>query len=197
MSSSSTPPSTPAISEASPRQIHQWLKSGEAALVDVREPDEHARERIAGARLVPLSSFDPKKALGAARSGQRLVLHCRGGVRSLNAAQQAAPWAGGTALISMAGGLEAWKKEGLPVEVDARVSRVSVMRQVQLVIGAGSLAGSALAWFVHPAFVAIPAFFGAGLLFAGATGTCGLALLLARMPWNRGTACDAPGATGR
>lgn len=62
------------------------------------------------------------------------------------------------------------------------------MRQVQLVIGLCVLAGSALAWFVDPRFVAIPAFFGAGLTFAGASGTCALATLIGWMPWNKAPA---------
>lgn len=85
----------------------------------------------------------------------------------------------------LGGGIEAWKKAGLPTVVNTGVSRISVMRQVQLVIGVSVLVGSALAWFVDPRFVAIPAFFGAGLTFAGATGTCALASLIARLPWNR------------
>lgn len=87
--------------------------------------------------------------------------------------------------VSMSGGIEAWKQASLPVVVNTRVARISVMRQVQLIIGSFVLIGSALAYFVHPAFVGVAAFFGAGLVLAGATGTCGLALLVERMPWNR------------
>jgi CHASE2 domain-containing sensor protein len=78
------------------------------------------------------------------------------------------------------------------VRLDTRVSGWSVMRQVQLTIGACVLAGSALAWFVDPRFVAVPAFFGAGLCFAGLTGTCGLAAVIGWMPWNR--VRDKPGS---
>jgi rhodanese-related sulfurtransferase len=85
----------------------------------------------------------------------------------------------------MTGGIDAWKKDALPVELDTKVSGISIMRQVQLVVGVLALAGSALAWFVDPRFVAIPAFLGAGLTFAGATGTCALASILGAMPWNR------------
>ncbi|MCE9620620.1 MAG: rhodanese family protein [Planctomycetes bacterium] len=175
--------------EAKPRQVQQWLSQGEAVLVDVREADEHARERIRGAILAPLSKFDPGKVQELAKPGQKLVVHCHSGRRSADAALMSTAFCKpGVEVVSMVGGIEAWKSENLPVEVNATVSRISVMRQVQIVIGVGVLGGSALAWFVHPGFVAIPAFFGAGLLFAGASGTCALASILGGMPWNKGAA---------
>jgi rhodanese-related sulfurtransferase len=182
----SSPATTSPVSEATPTQVRAWLASGQATLVDVREPDEHARERIDGARLAPLSRFDPAEIAAWVKQGQRLVLHCRSGRRSADACRLAASLGErGIEVLSMAGGIEAWKAAGLPVQTDRRVARLSVMRQVQLTIGLGVLAGSALAWLVHPGFIAIPAFFGAGLTFAGATGTCALAGLIAKMPWNR------------
>lgn len=86
--------------------------------------------------------------------------------------------------MTLTGGIEGWKQANLPVITNTSVTGISVMRQVQLTIGAGVLGGCALAWFVHPAFVAIPAFFGAGLTFAGLSGTCGLASVIGWMPWN-------------
>lgn len=169
-----------------PATLSTWLRDGSCVLVDVREPDEHARERIKEAASEPLSSLDARRLAQRATQGRSIVLHCKGGRRSADAvAQVLAQAPAGAAVFSLAGGIEAWRSKGLPTEVDARVARLSVMRQVQITIGVGALAGSALAWFVHPAFVVIPAFLGAGLTFAGATGTCGLALLIERMPWNR------------
>lgn len=180
------------LSEANPAQVDQWLRSGEAVLIDVREPDEHAREHIRGARLAPLSAFDAGAILASARAGQRVVLHCRSGRRSSDACRVAMSVAGNRVeVFTMSGGIEAWKSLGLPVEVDVTVSRISVMRQVQLVIGLAVLGGSALAWFVDPLFVGIPAFFGAGLTIAGASGTCALASLVSKMPWNRTTSRDS------
>ena len=83
----------------------------------------------------------------------------------------------------MVGGIDAWRAAGLPT-VRMRSSGVSVMRQVQLVIGAGVAAGTALGAFVSPWFLVVPAFMGAGLVFAGATGFCGLAVLMGKLPWN-------------
>lgn len=200
--STTTATSTPSVSspfqEATPAQLRQWLRSGEAVLIDVREPDEFAREHIAGATLLPLSGFDPAQALSKAKPGQRIVLQCKSGRRSADACRLAAPLAASALpVFTLAGGIEAWKKDNLPVELNTQVSGISVMRQVQLVIGLCVLAGSALAWFVDLRFVGIPAFFGAGLTFAGASGTCVLATLIGMMPWNKAAAGAGSCSAGR
>lgn len=183
--------------ETAPQQARQWMDAGEAVLVDVREPDEHAREHIAGAHLIPLSRFDPHRAAALLRPGQRLIMHCRSGKRSAEAARLAGAIAeSGIPVVCLAGGLEAWKAQGLPVQTNTSVARLSIMRQFQLTVGVGLLLGSALAWLVSPWFLIIPAFFGAGLTFAGATGTCGLTSLLAIMPWNKAAAAAGSCAAG-
>ncbi|MCC6659527.1 MAG: rhodanese-like domain-containing protein [Phycisphaerales bacterium] len=175
-----------AIGQISPAQVRQWLYESRCVLIDVREPDEHAREHIPGSKLLPLSCFDPAQAAAMAAPRQAIVLHCRGGSRSADACRMAASLAcSGAKVLSMSGGIDAWKKDALPVEVDTRVSGISVMRQVQMVIGVAVLIGSALAWFLDPRFIAVPVFFGTGLTVAGATGTCGLAAVIGCMPWNR------------
>lgn len=172
--------------EIAPRELQARVAKGELVLIDVREPDEHARERIAGARLLPLSRFSADTAASWVAPGQGVAFHCRGGRRSLDACRMASSLAArGIVVHNMTGGIDAWKKDALPVELDTKVSGISIMRQVQLVVGVLALTGSALAWFVDPRFVAIPAFLGAGLTFAGATGTCALASMLGFMPWNR------------
>lgn len=190
---------TTSVRDVSPLDVHRWLKAGEAVLIDVREADEHARERIAAARLVPLSKFDAECVKGA-RADQRVVFHCRGGKRAADACRMAIAAADpGVEVFNMSGGIEAWKLASLPVESCASaVARgmISVLRQVQLVIGVLLLVGSALAWFVHPGFLIVPAFLGAGLTFAGASGTCMLASLLSVMPWNKVCGPCASGKCG-
>lgn len=172
--------------EGSPFLVDGLLRSGDAVLVDVREPDEHAHERISGATLIPLSRFDPQLAASLVAPGQKLVLHCKSGKRSLEAvrligtAVRSAPQ-----LITLAGGIEAWKKVGLPVVSGPNTSGFSVMRQVQITIGTMVLGGLGLGWWVHPAFLLVAAMMGAGLLVAGVTGTCALATVLSKAPWNR------------
>jgi rhodanese-related sulfurtransferase len=176
-----------ATGQAAPREadaatVSGWLAGGQAVLVDVREPDERAREWIPGSVAMPLSGFDATKLRGL--SAARIVFHCRGGQRSMQACRAAVAAApAGVEVLSLRGGIEAWKSAGLAVQTGVG-PRMSVMRQTQLVIGLVVAAGTALGFFVHPALLILPAFMGAGLIFAGASGTCGLAMLLARMPWN-------------
>lgn len=175
--------------EVSPDTLRGWLDRNEALLLDVREPDEHARERISGSRLVPLSRFDPA-ALPAA-NGKHLVVHCKSGRRAAEAAARLKA-AGHREVLNLAGGIDAWKSAGLPVEANLKLP-ISIMRQVQIVVGLAVLAGSILAATVSPWFLVLTGFFGTGLLFAGATGMCGMAAMLGAMPWNRafrsGAAC--------
>lgn len=171
--------------DASPEQVRDWLAAGSCVLVDVREADEHARERIAGATLAALSRFDAASLRVA--PGQTLVLHCKSGRRSADAAARCGTLAAsGVRVLSMTGGIEAWKAKGLPVIAPAGVQgpAIGVMRQTQIAIGLMVLGGLAVGWFVHPAGYLASAFMGAGLVFAGLSGTCGLALLLEKMPWN-------------
>lgn len=172
---------SPQVREIDAATVKQWLSGGAAVLVDVREPDEHARESIAGSRLAPLSRLDPTAfpPQGAAK----LVVHCKGGVRSAQAAARLVA-ARGTDVYSLRGGIDAWKAAGLPTQVN-RSAPLPIMRQVQIVAGSFVLVGTILAATVSPWFLVITGFFGAGLVFAGTTGLCGMASLLAHMPWNR------------
>ena len=180
------------VLDTSPAQAHQLLQKGACTLIDVREPDEHARESIAGATLIPLSRFDLASLETRITRDKPVVIHCRSGRRSADACRLAAALSTrGYTISNLAGGIEAWKRDGLPVVTNTRVNSISVMRQVQLVIGLGLLAGSALAWFHDPRWLALTAFFGAGLTFAGATGTCALASLLGLMPWNKARSADS------
>ena len=174
------------VPEISARELEQWIADGKAVLVDVRERDEYDRERIAGAILMPLSTLDPENVLLRIGSHKTIVIHCRGGVRGAEASRKLAACVGDKiTILNMTGGIEEWKRCGLSVVSNTAMCSVSILRQVQLVVGAGVLTGSVLGWFVHPGFVGIAAFFGAGLTFAGITGTCALATLLGLMPWNR------------
>jgi hypothetical protein len=104
-------------------------------------------------------------------------------IRSAKAGAQLAAL-GGREVVNLKGGIGAWKRAGLPVRTD-RSAPLPIMRQVQLVAGGLILVGAALGALVHPWFFALCAFVGAGLFVAGATGWCGMALLLARLPFNR------------
>lgn len=92
--------------------------------------------------------------------------------------------AGLTNVINVEGGTRAWAEAGLPVNRDK--SAISLERQVRIAAGLLVLAGVVLGVFVYPYLIGLSAFVGAGRVFAGVTDTCGMGLLLARMPWNRG-----------
>jgi len=157
------------------------LIDGGALLVDIREPDEHLRERVPGARNQPVSRLE-----GLKTGAPAVIFHCRSGARTAANAQRLAGAADCQAYI-LEGGIDAWKKAGLPVAIDAR-QPIEVMRQVQITAGGLVLLGVALGTWVSPAFYGMSAFVGAGLMFAGISGWCGMARLLGLMPWNRRTA---------
>jgi len=163
-------------------QLARWMEDGEVTLIDVRERFEHAAERIPGAVNRPASSFDPDDVVSS-DVAPRVVLHCRTGVRSERAARRLSEHTGGAA-THLAGGIVAWKQSGRATERSERAPRIDIMRQVQIAAGSLVLIGVALGAFVSPWFLVIAAFVGAGLVFAGATGWCGMAKLLSRMPWN-------------
>jgi rhodanese-related sulfurtransferase len=153
-------------------------------MVDIREEDEHAREHIPGARHTALSRID--QASPRCRDSDVLIFHCRSGARTKGNAPKLAIAAQNCQSYILDGGLDAWKKAGLPVALD-RSQPIDIMRQVQIVAGSLVLIGAALGALVAPGFYALSGFVGGGLLFAGVSGFCGMARLLAVMPWNRRT----------
>jgi rhodanese-related sulfurtransferase len=167
----------------SPAEAARLLREEGATLVDVREPDEHARQRIPGARNLPLSQLEEAEL--AVHQGRPVLFHCRSGARTEGNAERLAAKAGpGCQAYIIEGGLEAWRQAGLPVAEDRR-QPIEVIRQVQIVAGSMVLLGVLLGALVSPWLYGLSAFVGAGLVFAGVTGTCGMASLLRRMPWNR------------
>lgn len=167
-----------------PAETAARLTTGQAVLVDIREPDEAARERIAQAVSAPLSIFETAHL--DLRPGRDVIFMCRTGNRTGVNCGRLAARVTDTAYV-LDGGLEAWKAAGLPT-IANRQAPLELMRQVQIAAGGLILLGAALGLTVHPGFWGLAAFVGAGLLTAGVTGFCGMARLLAVMPWNRRTA---------
>lgn len=164
------------LTKLTPEQARGRIAEG-ATLIDIRGADEHARSRIPGARNAPLGS---ELNLGDAPA---VIFHCRSGMRTdANAAQLAA--ASPCQAYLLEGGIDAWRAAGLPVIDDAKAP-LEIMRQVQITAGLLVLAGVLLSLTVAPGWIGLSAFVGAGLTFAGVTGWCGMARLLALMPWNR------------
>lgn len=166
------------LTQLSPLQAQARIAAG-AILVDIREADEHARERIPGARSHPLSRLGQNPP----RAEQPMIFHCRSGNRTqVNAARLEAVATGPAFVLD--GGIDAWKRAGLPVIQDEG-QPIDIMRQVQITAGSLVALGVVLGSFVHPIFYMLSALVGAGLAFSGITGSCMMARILALAPWNR------------
>jgi rhodanese-related sulfurtransferase len=167
-----------AIRTIPPAEAARLLEQG-ATLIDIRSPDEHARARIAGAQNIPLEQLSDDSA-----PGEVIIFHCRSGMRTAQAADRLAEAAGSRNCYIVEGGLTAWGSAGLPIIEDRRAP-IEMQRQVMITAGLLILTGTLLSLWVSPAWIWLAVFVGAGLTFAGLTGFCGMARLLALMPWNR------------
>ncbi|CAH0294571.1 rhodanese family protein [Roseomonas sp. CECT 9278] len=163
----------------------EMLRAGDALLVDVREADERARSHVPGTAHLPLSRLDDARRPGP--PGGAVIFHCATGARTAQHAARLAAHAGDGGAFIVAGGIDALRRAGVAV-ADNRSAPLPLMRQVQIAAGSLVLAGVLLGTLVAPAFYGLAGFVGAGLVFAGTTGFCGMANILAAMPWNRRTA---------
>ena len=170
-----------------PAEVKGLLEKEHALLVDIREPDEFARACIEGARLAPLSVLpflppDPDRERPA-------VFFCNSGRRTKDNAA-ILDGRGFAAAYFIEGGLEGWEKAGLPVA--RRSAPLPMPRQIQVAAG-GLVFIFSLLSFSMPSFTWLTLFIGGGLMFAGYTGICLMARLLARLPWNAGNATGGVG----
>jgi rhodanese-related sulfurtransferase len=182
------------ITSLQPSDLSQRLASEAVVLIDVRSPAEFASCHVPGARNLPLDRLDAAAVAALPRNCPLHVI-CQGGMRSRKACEQLAA-AGIGELVDITGGTNAWKAAGLPVEGTGGAV-FGVERQVRSIIGGCVFAGAVLALTVHPYWAALSGFFGAGLLMAGLTNLCPLALAVAAMPWNRSAPVVAAGTCCR
>jgi len=180
-----------AKSSIGPIELQRRLAAGgPAQLLDVRTPGEFAAAHVPGAKLIPLDDLDPA-AFRRERGAEETPLYvlCESGGRARQAIERLER-AGIRGCVLVEGGTQGWMDAGLPVD-RGRSKVLPLMRQVQITVGLISAAGAVLALAVNPLFASIPLVTGCGLVFAGITGTCGMALLLAKMPWNRARSCGS------
>jgi rhodanese-related sulfurtransferase len=168
-----------------PADLCRKMTAGEQPrLLDVRTPREYATAHVPGARLEPLENFDAARVAGQLASAPEPVyVICQSGTRARTAIAKLEK-AGLDRCVLVEGGTQGWIEAGLPVEKRA-VGGISLERQVRIAAGALVLAGTVPGYFWHPAFLLLPGFVGAGLMFAGITDICGMGMLLGRMPWNQ------------
>jgi rhodanese-related sulfurtransferase len=169
------------MNECTVLSLNEKLGSEDLHLVDVREYAEYAGGRVAGAKLLPLSEIEKRHT--ELDHEKAIYVMCRSGRRS-GEAQKRLKALGFQNVVNVQGGFDEWKKEQLPFERDENAPW-ALERQVRFTAGLLVLTGVLLSIFVHPYFVGLAGFVGAGLTFAGATDWCGMGLLLAKMPWNR------------
>ena len=165
------------------RQLSNDLQTGKSiALIDVRTSAEYGEIHIAGSTLMPLDRLNPNAVKAAVGQSEQCVLICRSGKRAEQASLKLAA-AGCDKLVVLEGGVAAWEAAGLPVNRGQKT--ISLERQVRIAAGLLVLTGVVLGTWVHPGFYGLCAFVGAGLTFAGITDWCGMAMILAKMPWNQ------------
>ena len=165
-----------------PQQAAEKMQNG-AILIDIRSRAEFAGKHIDGAASLPLDQLDSQPQPFSA--GDTVIFSCLSGMRTRQNAEllkQSAQACNEVYLLE--GGLNAWQRAGLPVEAKPG-QPMDMMRQVQIAAGSLVLLGFLLGSLISPWFYLLCAFVGAGLVFAGLTGFCGMARLLAQMPWNR------------
>ena len=171
------------VASISPRQLSDLVRSGAVVdLIDVRTPVEFREVHVGLARNLPLDQLEPGQ-VKAQRQGsdQPLYVICRSGSRGRQACEKLIS-AGVTNVVNVEGGTLAWDQAGLPVVRGKKA--ISLERQVRIVAGSLVFIGSLLA-ITNPWWLILPGFIGAGLAFAGITDTCGMAMMLAKMPWNQ------------
>lgn len=149
--------------------------------INVCTPAEYKEKHIAGVRNVPLDELS--KRVSEFSGKKTIYVHCRSGNRSAKAIDLLKSLGVKAELVNVSGGLLAWGKAGF--ETLSLTNRMPIMQQTLLAAGSLVLAGYVLSAFVHPAFIYLSVFVGAGLTFAGVTGWCGMSYALAKMPWNK------------
>jgi rhodanese-related sulfurtransferase len=185
------------VTTISPKQLAELRQQGaKIDLIDVRTPVEFREVHVDFARNLPLDQLDAAAVVQErnGKDGHPLYVICRSGSRGRQACETLT--AAGANVVNVEGGTQAWDAAGLPVVRGQRA--MSLERQVRIAAGSLVLTGVLLSVFVHPYLIGLSAFVGAGLVFAGITDTCGMGMMLARMPWNQVKKCETSpqGSTG-
>ena len=175
------------VTTITPQRLHELISKGEPAeLIDVRTPVEFREVHVTIARNTPLTELDAKKIAATRSTDSPLYVICKSGGRGRQACEQIIA-AGYSNVVNVEGGTQAWDTAGLPVIRGQKA--ISLERQVRIAAGSLVLTGAVLSHW-YPWWIGLSGFVGAVLIFAGITDTCGMGLLLARMPWNNVGACE-------
>jgi len=173
------------VATISPAGLAERRRQGQPCdLIDVRTPVEYREAHVEFARNVPLDELDPEAIMGTRNgsAGEPLFVICQLGGRSQKACE-AFHRKGFTNVVSVEGGTKACEQTDLPLIRGKKA--ISIERQVRIVAGSLVLIGVILGTWLHPYLYGLSAFVGAGLLFAGISDTCGMGIMLSKMPWNK------------
>lgn len=172
------------VATIDPKELHSKLQHNQNIdLFDVRTPVEFREVHATVAKNLPLDQLNPQQVLQQrnGHSDQPIYLICRSGSRGKMACEKFQS-VGFQNVVNVEGGTQAWEQAGLPVVRGKKA--MSLERQVRIAAGSLVLLGVLLS-LVSPWFLIISGFVGAGLVFAGVTDTCGMGMMLAKMPWNQ------------
>ena len=172
------------VQTISPGQLGDLVRGGGYVnLIDVRTPLEFREVHATVAKNMPLDKLDPAEVAKSRNgSGDPLYVICKSGARGKQACEKLVA-AGQSNVVNVDGGTLAWEQAGLPVVRGQKA--MSLERQVRIAAGSIVFVGVLLSYFVHPYFIWLSGFIGAGLVFAGVTDTCGMGIVIAKMPWNQ------------
>jgi len=181
------------IKKITASEVKQALDAGtRVSLIDVRSPAEFESAHIGGSVLMPLDQVDCAAVKAVAEGATLRVLVCQSGIRADKAAAKLAV-GGETGFVVLEGGVGAWGRAGMPL-LRGRFT-LPLERQVFIAAGFLVLAGVILGWQVHPGYFGLSAFVGAGLMVAGLTGFCPMAVLIGKLPWNQRGASGCGGGS--
>ncbi len=164
------------------RECQDRIAADQMQLLDVRTGPEFTAVHALPAKHAPLDGLPANVPQDRSAS---IALICKSGSRAAKGYTRLTN-AGWTNVHVVEGGTDAWLAADLPViRGESRVP--SLERQVRIAAGLLVTVGVVLAYSVNPAWVGLSLFVGLGLIFAGVTDTCAMGMLIAKLPWNRGT----------
>lgn len=165
-----------------PLEAKAWLDRNEAVLLDVREAAEYKATHIPGSHWIPLGQISAARLPRGHH--KKILIHCQAGKRGEKACTTLMAEQSDLDVYNIEGGLNAWAAAGLPMQTG---TVLPLNRQVQVAVGLLLVLFTVAGFGVHPVFHILAGLMGPGLINAGVTGWCGMAMVLAKMPWNRGS----------
>lgn len=165
-----------------PLEAKAWLDRNEAVLLDVREAAEYKATHIPGSHWIPLGQISAARLPRGHH--KKILIHCQVGKRGEKACTTLMAEQSDLDVYNIEGGLNAWAAAGLPMQTG---TVLPLNRQVQVAVGLLLVLFTVAGFGVHPVFHILAGLMGLGLINAGVTGWCGMAMVLAKMPWNRGS----------